>query len=243
MKKQNISGHLRDLRGCLLSISIFIVLGSVCGYLISKELIKFFMKPMGNVLHNNNMLDSHRMIYTGMAEAFLVHIKIAIFFGTIITSPLWLFKLWGFVAPGLYKNERKSFLSLFIISPILFISGCSFAYYLVLPKAYSFFLSFEIPATANSMALHMEMRLMEFLSFMMRLVIAFGLTFQMPVILKIANKMGWITSNTLKKNWRFVIVGIFSLSAIITPPDVFSMISLAVPLILLYAISILFIMK
>jgi sec-independent protein translocase protein TatC len=243
MEKQPLLTHLSDLRQCLSAIALYILIGSLLSYGISDALLHLSMRPLSIILKNKGLLDSHRMIYTGMAEAFLVHIKLAVFFGACLTSPLWLMRLWRFIAPALYMHEKKSFRFFFLLTPVLFTAGSAFAYFLVLPNAYAFFLSFEMPGSDAHMALHMDMRLMEFLSFMMRLVLAFGLTFQLPIFMHICHRLNWISAKQFRENWRFVVLGIFSLSAFMTPPDVFSMIALALPLIILYAISIVFISR
>ncbi|MBI1954516.1 MAG: twin-arginine translocase subunit TatC, partial [Proteobacteria bacterium] len=181
----------------------------------------------------------HKMIYTGVTEVFLTYIKVSLFSAAFISFPLIVIQIWRFIAPGLYFEEKKIFFPLLIATPVLFLLGAAFAYFFVFPLAYEFFLSFEIPGSTGTLPIQLEARVSEYLSFVMRLIFAFGICFELPVILMILASIGVVTSTKLKKQWRFAIIGIFILAAFITPPDILSMIALALPLIFLYGLSIL----
>lgn len=182
-------------------------------------------------------LKDHRLIYTGVTEAFLVYIKVSLFSAVFFTFPYLAYHAWMFIAPGLYSHEKKIVIPIMVSTPLLFILGAIFAYFVVFPLAYDFFLNFEVDQP-QGISIHMETRMSEYLSFVMRLILAFGFSFELPLLIVILGLLGRLKSQDLKNSWRYVVVGIFSLAAILTPPDILSMIALAIPLIVLYAISI-----
>jgi sec-independent protein translocase protein TatC len=143
-----------------------------------------------------------------------------------------------FIAPGLYKHERNAFLPFLLATPVLFITGAAFVFYVMLPFAIKFFLSFETPGGHGALAIQLDAKVSEYLDFVMTLIFAFGLCFQLPVLLALLGRVGIISSAQLRSVRRYAILGIVVLAAIITPPDPFSMMSLALPLVLLYEISI-----
>jgi sec-independent protein translocase protein TatC len=180
------------------------------------------------------------MIFTALYEAFFTYLKVA-FFGAIFFSfPIWATQLWLFIAPGLYRSEKRTIMPFLIASPILFLLGAALAYYFIFPLAWHFFISFETPAGAGTVPIQLEAKVSEYLSLVMHMILAFGLAFQMPVGLVLLCKVGILNVQSLRKGRRYAIVGMFVVAAIITPPDVISQVGLAVPLILLYEISILF---
>ncbi|HKD21922.1 MAG TPA: twin-arginine translocase subunit TatC, partial [Rhizomicrobium sp.] len=151
-------------------------------------------------------------------------------------------QVWMFVAPGLYKHERSAFLPFLVATPVMFIMGAAFVYYVLLPFAIKFFLSFETMGTATTLPNQLQARVNEYLDFVMTLIIVFGLCFQLPVLLSLLGRVGIITSQQLRSVWRYAVVGIVGVAAIITPPDPLSMMSLVVPLVALYGVSILCVM-
>ena len=174
-----------------------------------------------------------------MHEAFLTYLKVAFFASFFITSPVFLTQLWKFVAPGLYKNEKQALLPYLILTPILFILGGALVYYLIMPLAIKFFLSFESSADAATIAIQLEAKVNEYLSLIMRLIFAFGISFQLPVILSLLARIGVVDSDYLKKRRKYVVVIIFAVAALLTPPDPITQIGLALPLLILYELSIL----
>ena len=147
-------------------------------------------------------------------------------------------QIWKFVAPGLYKDEKLALLPFLIATPVLFLLGGMLVYYLIMPLAIKFFLSFETAAINGSLPIQLEAKVNEYLSLVMRLILAFGISFQLPVFLTLLAKVGFISSEYLKTRRKYVVIIIFSMAAILTPPDPITQIGLALPLLLLYEISI-----
>ena len=147
-------------------------------------------------------------------------------------------EIWKFVAPGLYNNEKKAFLPYLVATPILFIFGALLVYYFIMPIAIKFFMGFEVEASNKTMAMQLEAKVNEYLSLIMRLIFAFGLSFQLPVVLSLLARIGFVNSNYLRERRKYFIVIIFTAAAILTPPDPITQIGLAIPLLLLYELSI-----
>lgn len=233
---QPILIHLIELRQRLIySLIGFLVIFGAC-YAYSQEIFTFLVAPLSALLQEKG---HHRLIYTGLTEAFLTYIKVAAFAAAFLSFPLIASQLWLFIAPGLYRQERKVFLPLLVATPVLFLLGAAFAYYVIFPNAYAFFLSFETPGSTGQLPIQLEAKVNEYLSFVMRLIFAFGVSFELPVLLVLLANVGMVTAKALIAKWRFAIVGIFASAAIVTPPDILSMVGLAIPLIILYGLSIL----
>ena len=230
--------HLMELRQRLLwSVGAFFIAFALC-YYFSTQIYGFLAQPLANVLIGQGGAD-RRMIFTALYEAFFTYLKVA-FFGAIFFSfPIWATQLWLFIAPGLYRSEKRTIMPFLVASPILFLAGAALAYYFIFPLAWHFFISFETPAGAGTVPIQLEAKVSEYLSLVMHMILAFGLAFQMPVGLVLLCKVGILNVQSLRKGRRYAIVGMFVVAAIITPPDVISQVGLAVPLILLYEISIL----
>ena len=179
------------------------------------------------------------MIFTALHEAFFTQIKVAFFAAMCVSFPVLATQLWGFIAPGLYKDEKKAFLPFLIATPFLFALGASVVYYLVIPLAWRFFLSFEQPGGDGLLPMQLEPKVDQYLSLVMRLIFAFGVCFELPVLIVLLTKMGMATSKGLKAKRKYAVLIAFVVAAILTPPDVISQVLLAVPVILLYEISIL----
>ena len=179
-----------------------------------------------------------RLIFTALHETFITYLKLAFFTAIFIASPIILVQLWKFIAPGLYKNEKKALLPYLIATPTLFLLGGMLVYYLIMPLAIKFFLSFETVQQVNNLPIELEAKVNEYLSLIMRLIFAFGLSFQLPVLLSLLAHVGFVDSEYLRKRRKYVVVIIFSVAALLTPPDPITQIGLAIPLLILYELSI-----
>ena len=240
--QMSLMDHLTELRSRLLiSIVVFVVLFLLClvkigdpSSSIADQVYLFLQKPLADLLSERG----GRMIFTGLHEGFFTQIKVAFFTSISISLPIILMQVWKFVAPGLYKNERNAMLPFMIATPFLFILGAAMVYYMVIPLAWQFFLSFEINPGQGALPIEVEPRISEYLSLVMRLMFAFGLSFELPVVLLLLVKSGFVTPDGLASKRRYAILTSFVAAAILTPPDVISQVMLATPIIILYEISI-----
>jgi len=235
--KGSFVSHLTELRSRLMRTLLFLLITFIICYIFSEQIYGFLVKPYADAVIENNL--DRRLIFTALHEAFLTYLKVAFFTSFFISSPIFLTQIWKFVAPGLYKNEKKALLPYLICTPILFLLGGMLVYYLIMPLAINFFLSFESVAQNNSIAIELEAKVNEYLSLIMRLIFAFGISFQLPVVLSLLARIGIIDSLYLKTRRKYVVVIIFAVAAVLTPPDPITQIGLAIPLLLLYEISIL----
>lgn len=236
IERQPLLQHLTELRKRLLWSILIMAAGMGVCYLFVDKLYRFLVHPLAQSMGPD---DSHRMIYTSLTEAFFTSMKVSFFAGLFLTFPFLLWQVWMFLAPGLYKNERRAFLPFLIATPVLFFIGGAVLYYLVLPMAWPFFLGFQTTSVETGLPIQLEARISEYLDFVLGLVFAFGLCFQLPVLLALMGKAGMITADTLAKRRKYAVVIIFIVAAILTPPDILSQILLAVPLLILYELSIL----
>ncbi len=233
-------GHLTELRSRLIKSFIFFIFIFLICWFFSVDIYRFLVQPYSDALLSNEL--DRRLIFTALHEAFLTYLKVAFFAALFISSPIFLTQIWKFIAPGLYKNEKQALLPYLIATPTLFILGGCLVYYFIMPVAIKFFLSFETVAEPGIIAIQLEAKVNEYLSLIMTLIFAFGITFQLPIILSLLARIGVIDSEYLKKRRRYFVVIIFIVAALLTPPDPISQIGLAVPLLLLYELSI-FIIK
>ena len=231
--------HLMELRTRLLwSVGAFIIAFAAC-YYFSTQIYGFLAAPLADILHAQSGGQDRRMIFTALYEAFFTYLKVAFFGATFFSFPIWATQLWLFIAPGLYRSEKNAIMPFLIASPFLFVMGAALAYYFIFPLAWKFFISFETPGGVDTVAIQLEAKVSEYLSLVMHMILAFGVAFQLPVALTLMAKVGIVSVEGLRRGRRYAIVGMFVVAAVITPPDIISQIGLAIPLILLYEISIL----
>lgn len=234
-KKMPLLEHLVELRRRLLySVAGFIIAFLVCFY-FAQDMFNFLAAPLADHFKD---AAGRRFIYTDLTEPFFTNVKLAAFGALCVSFPVLAGQIWAFVAPGLYKNERQAFLPFLIATPFMFVMGAAFFYYVLLPYAITFFAGFEQAAAPEHLAVQMENKVGEYIGFVMTLIFAFGLCFELPVLLSLLARVGLVTSAGLKSKRRYAIVIVFLVAAVVTPPDVFSQVSLAVPILLLYEISI-----
>ncbi len=232
--------HLIELRQRLLYSAAGLFVAFLICFFFAQEIYNFLVQPLADLLieRSADKERAPRLIYTALTEVFFTHVKVAFFAGAFITCPIFLSQIWLFVAPGLYKHERKAFGPFLVATPVLFFLGGALVYYLIFPLAWQFFLAFEAPGGDGTLPIELEAKVAEYLSLVMKLIFAFGLCFQLPVIMTLLARVGMATSEGMARKRKYAIVGVFVVAAIFTPPDPISQISLAVPIILLYEVSI-----
>ena len=226
-EKQPFLGHLEELRRRLVVCAIAIGIGFVISYIFSKQLFSLLILPLTKVLPAESSL-----IFTSLPEMFIAYIKVALIAAIILAIPIIFYELWMFLAPALYQREKRYLIPFVSFSSILFVAGSLFGYLVVFPYGFQFFLSF---ATEDIQALP---SVKQYFSFAIRLLLAFGLVFELPVVAFFMTKIGLINPESMKRFRKFAILCSFILSAILTPPDVATQIMMALPLIVLYEVSI-----
>ena len=232
----SFTSHFVELRSRLIKTISCIFIIFIVSYTFAEQIYTFLVDPYANAVKDDET--SRRLIFTALHETFITYLKVAFFSAIFLGSPILLIQIYKFIAPGLYKNEKKALLPYLISTPILFLLGGMLVYYLVMPLAIKFFLSFETTGSSTTLPIQLEAKVNEYLSLIMRLIFAFGISFQLPILLNLLARTGIVNSNYLKKTRRYVIVIIFSVAAILTPPDPITQIGLAIPLLLLYELSI-----
>ena len=240
MTKQEIEtsfiSHLTELRKRLMHSFIFLFIFFIFCYFFAEHLYGFLVDPYAKAVKGDGI--ERRLIFTALQETFLTYLKVSFFAAFFITFPFILIQIWKFIAPGLYKHEKIAILPYLILTPLLFLLGGMLVYYLIMPLAIKFFLSFESTGLTTSLPIQLEAKVNEYLSLVMKLIFAFGLSFQLPVILSLLARIGVVDSKFLKERRKYVVVIIFAAAAILTPPDPITQIGLAIPLLILYELSI-----
>lgn len=227
--------HLIELRRRLMwSLAGFVVAFFFC-YFFAEQIYSFLTHPLAAAFEGQS---GRRMIYTALYETFFTYIKVAAFGALCISFPIIASQIWMFVAPGLYRSEQRAFLPFLVATPVLFTLGAALVYYGLMPVAIQFFLGFETPGGQGSLPIQLEAKVADYLDLIMSLIFAFGLSFQLPVLLTLMGRVGLVSSDFLKRNRRYAIVFAFVVAAVLTPPDVLSQFALAIPLIGLYEASI-----
>jgi len=235
-EKSGFISHLVELRQRLINSFIFLFSFFVVCYFFSEEIYSFLVQPYADAVKDDDV--NRRLIFTALQETFLTYLKVSFFAAFFVSSPIILIQLWKFIAPGLYENEKKAILPYLVVTPILFLFGGMLVYYLIMPLAIKFFLSFEASSINSALPIQLEAKVNEYLSLVMKLIFAFGLSFQLPVILSLLARVGFVDSVFLKERRKYVVIIIFVAAAILTPPDPITQIGLAIPLLILYELSI-----
>lgn len=235
-KEMPLLDHLAELRRRLLWSAIAFLIAFLICYHFAARIYEFLAAPLAHALEARGQ--KPELIYTALYEAFFTYIKVAIFGAAFLSFPVVASQLWLFIAPGLYKREKRAMLPFLVVTPVLFFLGGALAYYVIFPTAWKFFLSFQNTSPGSDVQIDLMAKVSDYLSLVMKLIFAFGLSFELPVLLTLLGKVGIITSASLRKYRRYAYVGCFILAAILTPPDILTQCGLAGPLILLYEISV-----
>ncbi len=227
--------HLVELRRRIIYIMLALFVAFIGCYFFAEHIYAFLVQPYADVVGADS---GKRLIFTALQETFFTYVKVAFWAAVCLSFPIIAWQVYAFVAPGLYKHERMAFLPFLLATPILFIAGASLVYYGVMPMAIKFFLSFESAGADTGLAIELEAKVGEYLSLVMKLIFAFGLAFQLPVVLSLLARVGIVTSAWLKEKRKYAVIVVFAAAAALTPPDPISQVGLALPILILYEVSI-----
>lgn len=226
-EKLPFMSHLEELRKRLIVCAIATGIGFVIAYFFSERLFQILIAPLKAVLP-----EGERLVFTDLPEMFFTYIKVAFIAGILAAAPVIFYEIWMFVAPGLYQNEKRYLIPFVVCSTFLFVGGALFGYFIVFPFGFKFFIGFT-----NEYVKALP-KVKEYFSFSIKLLFAFGIVFELPVVMFFLAKMGIVTPELLKKKRKYAVLLTFTLAAILTPPDVITQCMMAVPLILLYEVGI-----
>ncbi len=227
--KSPFTEHLGELRDRLVRSFIAVGIGFAVAYFFKEKLFEFLTAPLIIAMGENG---NSQMIFTGLPEAFFTYLKVSLLAGIIFATPVIFYEFWMFVSPGLYRTEKKYLMPIVLLSVFFFIIGASFGYFIVFPYGFKFFLGFA------TQTIHAMPSMKEYLSFASKMLLAFGFVFELPLVLTFMAKMGLVTVPFLKKNRKYALLLFFVGAAMITPPDVVTQVMMALPLMILYEISI-----
>jgi sec-independent protein translocase protein TatC len=234
-KKMPLLEHLLELRRRLIWSALAFFVCFLISFYFADHIFEFLTRPLAMAWQGR---EGKRLIFTALQEKFFTNVRVAMFGGALLSFPIVATQIWMFVAPGLYKNEKRVFAPFLIATPVMFALGASMVYYFVLPVAWRFFTGFEQPPTDGGLPIQLEPKVAEYLSLVMQFIFGFGLVFELPVLLTLLVQAGITSSAALARNRRYAIVVAFVVAAVLTPPDPMSQIAMAVPIVLLYEISI-----
>lgn len=225
--KISFTAHLEELRTRLITCSIAIGVGFAVAYFFKERIFQILTQPLMKIMQTGD-----KLIFTGLPEAFFTYLKVALLMGIILATPVLLYQFWLFIAPGLYKKERNLLVPIVFLSTIFFLGGAAFGYFIVFPFGFKFFLGFA----SDSIRPMPSMK--EYLTFATKLLLAFGVVFELPIVITFMARLGIVSVEFLKKNRKYALLLFFVFSAILTPPDVITQLMMAFPLMILYEISI-----
>ncbi|MCH5277030.1 MAG: twin-arginine translocase subunit TatC [Desulfovibrionaceae bacterium] len=222
-----LMGHLNEMRRRLARMVIMVLLGFIACYGVAEPVYAWLSEPLTTALPTGS-----KLIYTSPQGAFFVYLKVALVSSIFVTSPFSFYQIWAFIAPGLYREEKQAIAPLAFFSAFFFLAGASFCYFLVFPLAFRFFMGFTTDVIVPMISVE------EYLSFALKLLIAFGLVFEMPLFAHFLAKLGVLSPDMMRRQRKYAILLIFIVAAVLTPPDVFSQCLMAAPMLLLYEVSV-----